>query len=77
MRLKEAIRREPRDRDRQLFAVAVILEKMVKASTPEIMHIQAPIIYPESDGKPLSDNTKQFELITVIQGNIDSLVPIS
>ena len=75
MRLKEAIRREPRDRDRQLFAVAVILEKMVKASTPEIMHIQAPIIYPESDGKPLSDNTKQFELITVIQGNIDSLVP--
>ena len=58
-----------------MFAVAVILKKMVKASTPEIMHIQAPIIYPESDGKPLSDNTKQFELITVIQGNIDSLVP--
>ena len=40
-----------------------------------IQNIQAPIIYPESDGKPLSDNTKQFELITVIQGNIDSLVP--
>lgn len=33
------------------------------------------IIYPESDGKPLSDNTKQFELITVIHGNIDTLVP--
>ena len=39
-----------------------------------IQHIQAPIIYPESDGKPLSDNTKQFELITVIQGNIDTIV---
>ena len=41
-----------------------------------IQQISAPpIIYPESDGKPLSDNTKQFELITVIQGNLDTLVP--
>ena len=49
---------------------------MVKASAPMIQQISAPpIIYPESDGKPLSDNTKQFELITVIQGNIDTLVP--
>ena len=39
---------------------------------------QAPIAaidYPESDGKPLSDNTKQFELITTLQGNLDVLVP--
>ncbi|NEP57361.1 MAG: Uma2 family endonuclease [Symploca sp. SIO2G7] len=29
--------------------------------------------YPESDGKPLSDNTVQFRLITTIQGGIDAL----
>ncbi|MEG4075371.1 Uma2 family endonuclease [Microcoleus sp. Pol14C2] len=31
------------------------------------------IIYPDSDGKPMSDNTKQFELIVKIQGGIDAL----
>jgi len=31
------------------------------------------IIYPDSDGKPMSDNTKQFELIVTIQGGIDAL----
>ncbi len=31
------------------------------------------IIYPESDGLPLADNTKQFRAITTIQGNLDSL----
>ncbi|NEQ71589.1 MAG: Uma2 family endonuclease [Symploca sp. SIO2D2] len=30
-------------------------------------------LYPESDGKPLSDNTVQFRLITTIQGGIDAL----
>ena len=30
-------------------------------------------LYPESDGKPLSDNTIQFRLITTIQGGIDAL----
>jgi len=33
------------------------------------------IVYPESDGKPLSDNTKQFELITVIHGNMAISIP--
>ncbi|MEG4836670.1 Uma2 family endonuclease [Microcoleus sp. B9-D4] len=33
----------------------------------------AEIIYPDSDGKPMSDNTKQFELIVTIQGGIDAL----
>ncbi|MBD0341976.1 MAG: Uma2 family endonuclease [Microcoleus sp. Co-bin12] len=31
------------------------------------------IIYPDSDGKPISDNTKQFQLIVKIQGGIDAL----
>ena len=34
---------------------------------------QEDIIYPESDGQPMSDNTKQFRAITTIQGNLDSL----
>ncbi len=29
------------------------------------------IIYPESDGKPMADNTKQFHWILVIQQNLD------
>ncbi|NJS10096.1 MAG: Uma2 family endonuclease [Microcoleus sp. CSU_2_2] len=31
------------------------------------------ITYPDSDGKPMSDNTKQFQLIVKIQGGIDAL----
>lgn len=31
------------------------------------------IIYPESDGKPMSDNTKQFRWIVTIQGGLDAL----
>ncbi|NET58261.1 MAG: hypothetical protein F6K47_19520 [Symploca sp. SIO2E6] len=30
-------------------------------------------LYPESDGKPLSDNTIQFRIITTLQGGIDTL----
>lgn len=31
------------------------------------------IIYPESDGKPMADNTKQFELIVEIEKSLDLL----
>ena len=31
------------------------------------------IIYPDSDGQPMSDNTKQFELIVLIKKNLDLL----
>lgn len=31
------------------------------------------IIYPESDGKPMADNTKQFRWIVTIQGGVDVL----
>lgn len=32
-----------------------------------------PIIYPESDGQPMADNTKQFRWIVTIQGGLDAL----
>jgi Uma2 family endonuclease len=31
------------------------------------------IIYPDSDGLPMSDNTRQFEWIVTIKGNVDAL----
>jgi Uma2 family endonuclease len=31
------------------------------------------IVYPDSDGQPMADNTKQFNWITVIKGNLDWL----
>ena len=33
------------------------------------------IVYPESDGLPLADNTTQFRLITTIHGGLDVLLP--
>ena len=32
-----------------------------------------PIVYPDSDGLPMSDNTLQFEWITTIVGGLDAL----
>lgn len=31
------------------------------------------VFYPESDGKPIADNTKQFRYIVTIQGGLDAL----
>ena len=33
----------------------------------------APIVYPETDGLPMSDNTKQFRWITTLYGNLAAL----
>lgn len=33
---------------------------------------QPAIVYPESDGKPMADNTKQFRLIVMIQQGLDA-----
>ncbi len=35
---------------------------------------QKDIIYPDSDGQPMADNTKQFELIVFIKKNLDLLL---
>jgi Uma2 family endonuclease len=31
------------------------------------------VVYPESDGKPIADNTLQFRWIAMIQGNLDAI----
>jgi hypothetical protein len=42
-----------------------------------VTQLQSPqkseVIYPDSDGLPMSDNTKQFRWIVVIQQNIEWL----
>ncbi|MBD2373842.1 Uma2 family endonuclease [Leptolyngbya sp. FACHB-402] len=38
-----------------------------------VSDIKADLTYPESDGKPMSDNTKQFEWIVLIKKNLDLL----
>lgn len=35
--------------------------------------VDSELVYPESDGKPLADNTIQFDLIVKIHGGIDAL----
>lgn len=41
--------------------------------TIEIQLPQQQVIYPESDGQPMADNTKQFRWIMTIQGGLDAL----
>jgi Uma2 family endonuclease len=33
----------------------------------------APIVYPDSDGQPMADNTQQFEWIVFLKKNLDVL----
>ena len=40
---------------------------------PAIPKIKREIVYPDSDGKPMSDNTKQFEWIVKIKENLELL----
>lgn len=40
---------------------------------PQLRSSQPEVIYPDSDGQPMSDNTKQFRWIVVIQQNLDWL----
>jgi Uma2 family endonuclease len=35
--------------------------------------VDAPVIYPESDGKPMADNTKQFRYIVMVEGGLEAL----
>ncbi|MFB8791502.1 MAG: Uma2 family endonuclease [Potamolinea sp.] len=42
--------------------------------TASVQHPCEPaIIYPDSDGQPMADNTKQFRCIVTIQGGLDAL----
>jgi Uma2 family endonuclease len=33
------------------------------------------VVYPESDGQPMAENTRQYECIVALQGGLDELVP--
>ncbi|HMZ80299.1 MAG TPA: hypothetical protein PLL06_11415, partial [Acidobacteriota bacterium] len=33
------------------------------------------IVYPESDGKPMAENTLQYEWIVMIKGGLDAVLP--
>src|SRR5581483_11212657 len=39
--------------------------------TPVKRRVRQAILYPESDGKPLADNTRQFEWIVLIKKGLD------
>ncbi len=39
----------------------------------QVQAIQPDVIYPDSDGQPMADNTKQFEWIVLIKKNLDLL----
>lgn len=40
---------------------------------PQTSAAKEQITYPESDGKPMADNTKQFRIIVTVQGGLDAL----
>jgi Uma2 family endonuclease len=48
----------------------------LQTSNPQIIDSQAiapqTIVYPDSDGQPMADNTKQFRWIVLIQQNLDA-----
>jgi Uncharacterized protein conserved in cyanobacteria len=43
-----------------------MVQQLTKETTPEL-------VYPESDGKPMADNTKQFRWIVTIKENLEIL----
>ena len=42
-------------------------------STQTQLHVQPEVVYPESDGQPMAENTLQFEWITTIKGGLDAV----
>lgn len=42
-------------------------------STPTLQRSKPKIVYPESDGKPMADNTLQFQWIVTLQGGLDAM----
>jgi Uma2 family endonuclease len=42
-------------------------------STVEAPVVETPVIYPDSDGHPMADNTLQFEWIVTIKGGLEAL----
>ncbi len=40
---------------------------------PVIPTVEEELLYPESDGKPMADNSKQFRYIVIVEGNLEIL----
>lgn len=40
-----------------------------------LAHERATLVYPDSDGKPIAENTLQYEWIVTLKGNLDRLLP--
>jgi Uma2 family endonuclease len=49
-----------------------MVSQLETAATPSATPIDA-IVYPDSDGQPMADNTKQFEWIVLLKKNLDVL----
>jgi Uma2 family endonuclease len=49
-----------------------MVSQLGTAATPSTEPIDA-IVYPDSDGQPMADNTKQFEWIVLLKKNLDVL----
>ncbi len=57
-----------------MAAVESVLELQPLAPTAETTNTsEKEILYPESDGQPMADNTKQFRYIVTIQGGLAAL----
>jgi Uma2 family endonuclease len=57
-----------------MAAVEPVLELQPPAPNAETARgSEKEIIYPESDGQPMADNTRQFRCIVTIQGGLDAL----
>ena len=37
--------------------------------------VRPPVVYPDTDGEPMAENTVQYEWIVKIKGNLDALLP--
>lgn len=40
---------------------------------PVVPTVAEELLYPESDGKPMADNSKQFRYLVTIEGNLEIL----
>jgi Uma2 family endonuclease len=54
------------------LASSAIWRYNVLMSTLAAAHPKPEIVYPDSDGQPMADNTKQFRCIVMIQGGLDA-----
>ena len=58
----------------KISTIIKTIQTPVQKTTIMVSQISKPeIIYPDSDGKPMADNTKQFELIVEIKKGLDLL----